>query len=202
MELPMNLVIVDDHDIFRQSLALLLDHRGGHQVLGTFASAEALLSWEGLPPDAILLDYHMPANNAWQVLAQLQQRWPEVPVVFLTGTGSVAVLRQIVASSAAGVLHKRDSAETILALLAKIGAGERVVSAEIRRQIDDADCGFTGRELEVLGCLMQGLSAEAIAASLHISRRTVEKHKENMMRKAAAHNLAQLIELGHRLELR
>jgi len=48
---------------------------------------------------------------------------------------------------------------------------------------------------------MQGRSAEEIAESLHISRRTVEKHKENMMRKAELHNLAQLIELGHRLEL-
>lgn len=197
----MNLVIVDDHDIFRQSLSLLLNHRGGHEVLGTFASVEALLTWAGEPPEVILLDYHIPEQNAWQALAQLQERWPGVAVVFLTGTASVAVLRQIVASSAAGVLHKRDSPETILAMLGQVSAGRRSVSAEICRQIDDADCGFTGRELEVLSCLMQGRSAEEIAESLHISRRTVEKHKENMMRKAELHNLAQLIELGHRLEL-
>lgn len=197
----MNLVIVDDHDIFRQSLALLLNQNGGHQVMGTFASAEALLTWDGATPDAILLDYHIPEQNAWQVLAQLQRQWPEVPVVFLTGTGSVAVLRQIVASSAAGVLHKRDSAATILALLAQIGEGQQVVSPEIQQQMDEAECGFTSRELEVLSCLLQGRTAEEIAESLHISRRTVEKHKENMMRKAQLHNMAQLIELGHRLEL-
>lgn len=197
----MNLVIVDDHDIFRQSLALLLNHKGGHQVVGTFSSAESLLAWDGAVPDLILLDYHIPEQNAWQVLAQLQRHWPEVPVVFLTGTASVAVLRQIVASSAAGVLHKRDSAETILELLAEIGPGRQVVSSEILQQMDEADCGFTARELEVLSCLLQGRTAEEIAASLHISRRTVEKHKENMMRKAELHNLAQLIELGHRLEL-
>lgn len=197
----MNLVIVDDHDIFRQSLALLLNHKGGHQVVGTFSSAESLLAWDGAVPDLILLDYHIPEQNAWQVMAQLQRHWPEVPVVFLTGTASVAVLRQIVASSAAGVLHKRDSAETILELLAEIGPGRQVVSPEILQQMDEADCGFTARELEVLSCLLQGRTAEEIAASLHISRRTVEKHKENMMRKADLHNLAQLIELGHRLEL-
>ncbi len=197
----MNLAIVDDHDIFRQSLALLLSQKGGHNVVGTFSSANALLSWDGQIPDVILLDYHMPENNALQLLAQLQEQWPKVPVVFLTGTGSAAVLRQVVSSSAAGVLHKRDSAETILDLLKHVGAGRRVVSPEIRAQLDDVDCGFTGRELEVLSCLMQGRSAEEIAESLHISRRTVEKHKENMMRKAELHNLAQLIELGHRLEL-
>jgi DNA-binding NarL/FixJ family response regulator len=197
----MNLVIVDDHDIFRQSLALLLNHKGGHQVVGTFSSAESLLVWNGAAPDLILLDYHIPQQNAWQALEQLQQRWPTVSVVFLTGTGSAAVLRQIVASSAAGVLHKRDSAETILELLAKIDQGQKVVSPEIAQQIDEVECGFTARELEVLSCLLQGRTAEEIADSLHISRRTVEKHKENMMRKAELHNLAQLIELGHRLEL-
>jgi len=201
MEQRMNLVIVDDHDIFRQSLALLLDHKGGHRVLGNFASAASLMGWSGPAPDLVLLDYHIPDQNAWQVLEQLERRWPGVAVVFLTGTASVAVLRQVVASSAAGVLHKRDSAETILDLLTRVGKGKQVVSPEIRQQLDDAECGFTGRELEVLSCLMQGRSAEEIAASLHISRRTVEKHKENMMRKAALHNLAQLIELGHRLEL-
>lgn len=197
----MNFVIVDDHDIFRQSLALLLNQKSDHQVLGTFSSAEPLLSWEGVPPEAILLDYHIPQQNAWQVLEQLQRQWPVVRVVFLTGTGSVAVLRQIVASSAAGVLHKRDSAERILALLAQVEQGQKVVSPEIIEQIDAVECGFTSRELEVLSCLLQGRTAEEIAASLHISRRTVEKHKENMMRKANLHNLAQLIELGHRLEL-
>lgn len=197
----MNLVIVDDHDIFRQSLALLLGQKGHHQVLETFASSEPLLTWKGVPPDAVLLDYHIPQQNAWQVLEQLQRHWPEVKIVFLTGTGSVAVLRQIVASSAAGVLHKRDSADTILELLAQIEQGQKVVSPEIIQQMDEAECGFTARELEVLSCLLQGRTAEEIAASLHISRRTVEKHKENMMRKAELNNLAQLIELGHRLEL-
>lgn len=197
----MNLVIVDDHDIFRQSLALLLSQKGNHQVLGTYASAEPLMCWDGVAPDTVLLDYHIPQQNAWQVLEQIQRQWPTVRVVFLTGTGSVAVLRQIVASSAAGVLHKRDSAETILGLLALIGEGKTVVSPEITQQIDDVDYGFTSRELEVLSCLLQGRTAEEIATNLHISRRTVEKHKENMMRKAQLHNLAQLIELGHRLEL-
>lgn len=197
----MNLVIVDDHDIFRQSLALLLTQKGGHQILATFASAEPLFGWEAMPPEAVLLDYHIPEQNTWQVLERLQRQWPAVPVAFLTGTGSVAVLRQIVASSAAGVLHKRDSADRILQLLAQIEQGQKVVSPEITQQIEEVEYDFTSRELEVLSCLLRGRTAEEIATNLHISRRTVEKHKENMMRKAELHNLAQLIELGHRLEL-
>lgn len=200
LEPEMKLVIVDDHDIFRQSLALLLNHTGVHQVVGAFSSAEALFAMAE-PPDCVLLDYHMPQQNALQVIAHLHQTWPQMPVVFLTGTSSAAVLRQIAASHAAGVLHKRDSAETILALLDKVAQGERVVSQEVEAQLAEVECGFTGRELEILTCLMQGWTADRTADSLHISRRTVEKHKENMMRKADVSNLAQLIELGHKLEL-
>lgn len=197
----MNLVIVDDHEIFRQSLTLLLNHTGVHQVVAQYASTNFLDNEKVPQPDCVLLDYHIPEQNSLQVLERLQQTWPNVPVVFLTGTASIAVLQQIMESSAAGILHKRDSAETILTLLARLEQGERVISPEIRAQLDEADCGFTTRELEVLACLMRGWTADQTADNLHISRRTVEKHKENMMRKAGLTNMAQLIELGHRLEL-
>jgi DNA-binding NarL/FixJ family response regulator len=197
----MKVAIVDDHDIFRQSLALLLSHTGGHQMLGDFASPEVLLSAPLAAPDCVLLDYHMPEVDPLLALRRLQQKWPDVKVVFLTGTGSGAVLRQLLESPARGLLHKRDSAETILALLARLEQGERVVSPQVQPQIDALNHGFTTKELEVLQGLLRGLTPAQIAEQLFLSKRTVEKHKENMMRKAELHNLAQLLELGHRLDM-
>lgn len=198
----MKVAIVDDHDIFRQSLALLLNQAAGHRVLGDFANPETLL---GAPlaesPDCILLDYHMPEVDPIQALRRLRQRWPATKVVFLTGTGSGAVLRQLLESPVQGLLHKRDSAEVILELLARLERGERVVSPQVQPQIDALDPGFTAKELEVLQGLLRGLTPVQIAEQLYLSKRTVEKHKENMMRKADLHNLAQLLELGHRLEM-
>lgn len=198
----MKVAIVDDHDIFRQSLALLLNHNRAHQVLGDFADPDALLSAPlASAPDCVLLDYHMPEVDPLLALRRLQQKWPEVKVVFLTGTGSGAVLRQLLESSAQGVLHKRDSAEVVLNLLACLARGERVVSPQVQPQIDTLEHGFTAKELEVLQGLLRGLTPAQIAEQLFLSKRTVEKHKENMMRKANLHNLAQLLELGHRLEM-
>jgi DNA-binding NarL/FixJ family response regulator len=196
----MKVAIVDDHDIFRQSLALLLSHRGDHRVLGDFDSPEALLESQDLEtPDCILLDYHMPEVNPLQALRRLQQRWPQVRVVFLTGTGSGAVLSQLLDSPAQGLLHKRDSAEVILESLERLAQGERVISAQVQPEIEAVEFDFTAKELEVLQCLLRGLTPAQIAEQLFLSKRTVEKHKENMMRKAGLHNLAQLLELGHRL---
>jgi len=198
----MKVAIVDDHDIFRQSLALLLNHTGAHQVLGDFANPNALLSAPlANAPDCVLLDYHMPEVDPLRALLRLQQKWPNVKVVFLTGTASGAVLRQLFESQAHGLLHKRDSAETILDLLNRLDRGERVVSPQVQPQIDVLDHCFTAKELEVLQGLLRGLTPAQIADQLHLSKRTVEKHKENMMRKADLHNLAQLLELGHRLEM-
>lgn len=198
----MKVAIVDDHDIFRQSLALLLNHNGAHHVLGDFANPDALFSASlANAPDCVLLDYHMPEVDPLLALRRLQQKWPEVKVVFLTGTGSGAVLRQLLESPAQGVLHKRDSAEVILNLLACLARGERVVSPQVQPQIDALEHGFTAKELEVLQGLLRGLTPAQIAEQLFLSKRTVEKHKENMMRKANLHNLAQLLELGHRLEM-
>src|SRR5688572_12018955 len=105
----MKVAIVDDHDIFRQSLALLLNHTGMHQVLGDFSNPAALLNAPlANAPDCVLLDYHMPEVDPLLAMRRLQQKWSEVKIVFLTGTSSGAVLRQLLESAAQGVLHKRD----------------------------------------------------------------------------------------------
>lgn len=198
----MKIAIVDDHDIFRQSLALLLQHAAGHQVLGDFSGPGALLGAPDMPaPDCVLLDYHMPEADPLAALHELQRRWPGVRVVFLTGTGSGAVLRQLSDSAAQGLLHKRDSATTILDLLARVEGGERVISPQVQPQLETLEHGFTTKELEVLQGLLRGMTPAQIADQLHLSKRTVEKHKENMMRKAGLHNLAQLLEFAHRLEM-
>jgi DNA-binding NarL/FixJ family response regulator len=198
----MKIAVVDDHDIFRQSLALLLNYKSHHEVIGDFASIEALLAhpWQDTP-DCVVLDYHLPEQNSLQALVQIQAKWPGVKVAFLTGTSSVGVLQQLLASQAQGILHKRDDAPNIIALLTRLEGEERVVSLPIMEQIKALDCGFTSKELEVLHFLLLGLTPADIGDQLGVSKRTVEKHKENMMRKAEFHSLAQLLELGHRLEI-
>jgi DNA-binding NarL/FixJ family response regulator len=196
------IMIVDDHDIFRQSLAMLLTQASPHTVMAHYASMDQLFAdGNHHQPDCLLLDYHMPGETPIAALTRIASRWPAAFVVFLTGTRSVAVLKRIAASSVHGVAHKQDSAEAIVAMLNQLQVGEILISRSIQQQIEALEFGFSAKEFDVLYLLVQGKSPAQIADSLGLSQRTIEKHQENMMRKSDLNSVTQLIELGHRLEI-
>jgi DNA-binding NarL/FixJ family response regulator len=196
------IMIVDDHDIFRQSLAMLLTQTSSHQVLAHYASMDQLFSDTNQDqPDCLLLDYHMPGETPIAALTRIASRWPAAYIVFLTGTRSVAVLKRIAASSVQGVAHKQDSAEAIVAMLDQLRLGQILISSSIKQQIEALEFGFSAKEFDVLYLLVQGKSPAQIADSLDLSQRTIEKHQENMMRKSGLNSVTQLIDLGHRLEI-
>jgi DNA-binding NarL/FixJ family response regulator len=196
------ILIVDDHDIFRQSLAMLLTHASGHEVLAHYSSVDQLFAEVGdHEPDCLLLDYHMPGETPISALAGIAARWPSAFIVFLTGTRSVAVLKRITASPVHGVFHKQDSAEAIVTMLDQLSTDRPLISTSILQQIEALEFGFSAKEFDVLYLLVKGQSPAQIADSLCLSRRTIEKHQENMMRKSGLSSVAQLIELGHRLAI-
>lgn len=198
----MRIIIVDDHDIFRQSLAMLLNHAADHEVLAHYGSISQLLAHrEQVDPDCVILDYHMSGEAPLLAISTIAKRWPSAFIVFLTGTRSIAIVKRITESPVHGVFHKHDSAECILAKLSELVPGERVISPGIAQQIESLEFGFTNKEFDVLLLLTQGQTPSQIADRLCVSKRTIEKHKENMMRKAELTNMAQLIDLGHRLAL-
>ncbi len=196
----MNIVIADDHEIFRQSLAFLIDNRSQHRVIDQAASFDDLLILlDRISPDCILLDYHMPGGNPLQVAAKLKRLQPPPRIVMLTGSQSCSVMKQLSESDADAVLHKRDNAETIMHAIDSVAAGERYISSMVASMIESAEVNLTQRELQILELLLKGHCPLEIANTLTISPRTVEKHKENMMKKLGAANSMGLIEAGHRL---
>lgn len=197
----MKLLIVDDHHIFRQSLAMLLGVKDSIEVLGDFSAIHQLLEADASVVDLILMDYHLPEEDPVQAQESVRKRWPNAAVVFLTGTRSAAVLKRIWDCGANGVLHKNEEAEVIVSLLEKAIAGERVISPSILQILQDANFELTPKEFDILAQLTLGHTPAEIAETLCLSRRTVEKHKENIMRKTEVTNVAQLIELGHRIIL-
>lgn len=198
----MNILIADDHDIFRQSLAFLLEHRSTHKVVGHVASFTDLIQHTvELEPDCILLDYHMPGGDPLKISEQLKRIRDDVKIIMLTGAQSGAILKQLSANVFAGVLHKKDDAETILHGIECVDRGDYFVSDSVNAMISEVAVELTQREVQVLTLFMRGLSPSSIADDLNISVRTVEKHKENMMRKLDVSSTVQLVEAGHRVLL-
>ncbi len=198
----MKLMIVDDHDIFRQSLAMLLGQQPAFSIEAHFSSVAALLASDaGAAVDVVLLDYHLPGEDPLGTLGAIQKRWPTAKIVFLTGARAPAVLQRIAQSGVAGVLHKSDSADSMVSLLSGLKGEGCNLSPSVEAELVSIDFDLTTKEFDVLAMITRGFTPTQVADSLHISKRTVEKHKENIMRKLNVHNLAQLIELGNRLIL-
>ncbi len=196
-----SVVIADDHAIFRNALAMLLEQA---IALTVVAQCDKLANVEKAvqthTPTWVILDYHMPDGDALQLGKRLLQRY-EIKLVFLTGTQSGTVLRQLLESGAHGVLHKELSPDELKSALATIAAGERAVSPQITEKIGPMAADFTDREFQLFRLLVQGQNTKEIASHLHISPRTVEKHRENLFKKAGVQNIAQLMELGFRLQI-
>lgn len=190
----MRIILADDHAIFRQGLALLLQAQPGYRVV---AEAERLDEVAPLvqqhQPELLILDYHMPGGESSAVLAYCKQRDLGLKVIALTGAQSGVAYRQLIDARADAVMLKDATAPELLRCIADVAAGKTVVPEAVQRQADAVDHGLTPREQQVLQLIYRGLATADVAEQLHLSAKTVDKHRENLMRKLAVSNVVQLI---------
>ena len=194
-------MLVDDHAIFRDALAMLLTHRFGFEVVATASHLNDITTTVATQqPDILFMDYHLPGGDALSCGNKIKAAHPDLALIYLTGTQSSEVLSQLVNSNANAVLHKELSPEELTDALATIQNGEQAVSPQIQAKLPDAE-RFTPREFQMLRLLAQGLSTKQVADALSISTRTAEKHRENLFKKAEVKNLAQLIEQAYKWQV-
>ena len=193
------IVLADDHAIFRDGLKLLLGMEPGFDVVGEVGELSHLMDCvRTTQPSAVVMDYHMPGGDASALMAYLGQRHPDIKRVALTAARSGVVLRQLLAVKADAVLLKDCSGAELVACLREVLLqGRTVVAPEVLRLAEAADGGLTRRELQILKLLYDGQSNVAIAQTLSLSPKTVDKHRENIMRKMEVNSLAQLFKAVH-----
>lgn len=200
--MPHTVAIADDHAIFRQGLKLLLQSQADYQVVAEIASLEQVLpTLQSQAIDLLILDYHMPGGESSAVLAYCKQRYPELKIIALTGANSGVIFKQLRDAKADAVLQKEGSAEALLSCLQQVMAGRHektLLSEEVQTQIAASETELTPRELQVLALIYQGHATNDIAEQLSLSAKTVDKHRENLMRKLEVNNVVQLI---HKVQL-
>jgi len=190
------IVLADDHHLVRQGLRSLLEAEPDFSIVGeTGNGLEAAQLVERLRPDVLVLDLMMPGLNGLEVTRQVSQRSPRTHVVILSMHPNEAyVLEALRAGAAAYVLKESTSAELVRAVREAV-AGRRYLSPPLsERAIEvymqkaesatlDPYETLTAREREVLHLAAEGHTNAEIADRLFISRRTVETHRANLMRK-------------------
>ena len=203
---PISVIVVDDHAVVREGIRSVLAAKPEFEVLGEAADgAEAMVLAERHQPDVVVLDVTMPGESGLQVAARLRQRLPTVRVLILSMHDRTEYVLEAVRAGASGYLLKdatpaevRDAVRTVHrgetyfcpAVLEKIGAALRgELDREERRGTLEL---LTPREREVLTGIADGRTNKEIAAELGISPRTVETHRESVMRKLRIRTVAGL----------
>ena len=198
----MRIIVADDHIIVRDGLKLLLATSAEYQIVaetGEMMMLKALTAKH--QPDLVILDCNMPGGNCGETLAHIKRNHPQIRVLVLTAERSGAVLKHLVEIGANGILLKEGSGEELLAAIRKVSAGATVIAKDVQALIDDVDVQITAREFQVLHLICEGWTNAAIAARFAISVRTIDKHRENILRKMDVSNVVQLINKAKQLGL-
>ncbi len=194
--------VVDDEAAVRRSLARVV--RSAGYTVETFASPREFLQHELPPgPACVLLDMNMDGMSGQEVHDALRRNDRHVPVVFLTGFGSVQSAVAEVKKGAADYLEKPVSSAALIAAVSRAvdsdraGSEDRANRAELKRRFDS----LTPREQEVMRLVVSGLLNKQSAAELGISEKTIKVHRARVMEKMEVESLAALAHAAERLGL-
>jgi DNA-binding NarL/FixJ family response regulator len=204
--MTISILLADDHPIVRHGLRTLLEAETDFRVVGEVDDGLAAVEQvECLQPDVLLLDLMMPGLNGLDVTRQVRQRLSGTQVIILSMYASEAYVLQALRNGADGYVLKKSSPDELVEAVREVVAGRPFLSRalsiraiEIYRQKaqevpPDPYDRLTNREREVLQLTAEGNTSGEIAARLSISRRTVEMHRGNMMRKLSLSTQAELI---------
>lgn len=189
-------VLVDDHSVVRAGLRHLLESDPTVEIVGEAATAaEGVQRAADLQPDLVILDVSMPGASGLAVIGRIREVSVKSRVLILSMYSDPEYVRESDNLGAAGYVLKDDASSELPDAIAAIKRGERFVSAKLTTLDPDnqsANQPLTPRERDVLRGIANGRTNKEVASALGISHRTVETHRENIMRKLAIHSVAGL----------
>lgn len=202
------IALVDDHSLFRRGLKMLLTSHADFEVVAEASSGEEFLGLlEVVRPDVVFMDYSMGGMSGAETTERALERMPELKVISLTMFGDNAYYSRMATSGAKGFLVKDSEFDEVVEavrtvceggtyfsalLLESLSQSLRSVEGNVMESIDERDM-LSEREVEILVGICQGLSTQEIADRHFISKRTVDKHRANILEKSGCKNTASLV---------
>jgi DNA-binding NarL/FixJ family response regulator len=205
------LLLVEDHEALRTSLAFILDQRPDMTVVGeasTLGEARSVLG--GI--DVALLDLDLPDGSGSSLVAEIRARNPEAKAIILTGSKDRLQYARAIEQGAAGALYKASAIDDVINAIIKADAGQpihtqeeivtflQLLGEERNQHVESSRLtnALTLRERELLQALADGLSDREIADRLYISVRTVQSHMLNLMDKLGVNSRLQALVIAVR----
>lgn len=205
METVPKITLVDDHTLFRNGLRGLLERVGGCRVVAEAASGEEFLALlPDLQTDVVFMDISMSGIDGAETTRRALELRPDLHIVTLSMFGDEHYHTRMVEAGACGFLLKDSAIDEVLEAIRTVLSGGSYFSERLLESLSQHlktasgpaalnDETLSAREQEILVAVCQGLSNQEIADRLFISKRTVDKHRANILEKTGCRNTANLV---------
>lgn len=197
------ILIADDHGIVRSGIKLLLDRQPGIDVVAEASDGvEAVEQALAVRPDLCILDVGMPRMTGLQAAREIRRHLPEARVLMLSMHDDEHYLFEALKAGASGYVLKREADQDLVGAVRAVGRGEAFLTNAAERSIirewmiDGADgpaVPLTPREEEVVKLIAEAHTNAQIADVLHLSEKTVESHRANVLRKLGMRDRVELV---------
>jgi DNA-binding NarL/FixJ family response regulator len=189
------ILIVDDHPMIREGLALRIGAQADMEVCGEAASEEeAIALVKRTRPDLMIVDISLKDGNGIDVIKRVKMGFPNVRMLVVSGYQEALYGERALRAGAMGYLNKQESNDKVLEAVRAILAGQRYVSPDLTQKLVNQALGYaedakspidrlSNRELDVFRMIGEGLSSGTIADRLFLSTHTIDTHRENIKRK-------------------
>ncbi|HEX2992052.1 MAG TPA: response regulator transcription factor [Anaerolineales bacterium] len=201
-------MLVDDHAMVRRGLATFLKIFDDLQLVGEAESGEAAIQLcAEVLPDVILMDMVLPDMDGAASTRVIRQRFPQVQVIALTSFKTGDLVRNALEAGAIGYLLKDITAEELVRAIRAAHAGRATLSPEVAQTLvhiagqPQPGHNLTGRELEVLALMVDGLNNTQIAGKLTVSPSTIKSHVSNILSKLGVASRTEAVTLALRTHI-
>lgn len=209
-EVPLRIVLADDHTLVRAGIRSLIDDIKGVTVVGEAIDGhQALKLVKKLRPDIVLMDIAMPEMNGLEATAHITKEYEGLRVIILSMYATEEYVLQALRAGASGYLLKNADAAELEKAIDMVARGltylDHSISEHVASYIRRAGCEtspldrLTQRQREILKLIAEGYTNRNIAAKLNISTKTVDTHRANLMKQIDVHDIPALVRFAIRL---
>lgn len=205
--------VIDDHRVFAEALASRLADEPDLEVIGTAAAAtEAMEMFLDNEIDVVALDLDLAGEDGLAVGRRLREQWPDLGIVVVTAAADDSRVAEAVQMGVRGWVAKQSAIESLLTAIRGAARGETHLPAALLTRVlvslsernrsstpeAEAISILTARELDVLRCLIEGLSRNEIGTLLHVSPNTVRTHIQSILHKLKVHSALTAVAFARR----